>query len=76
MQWVKNRLHPLFDSPARFSLRDHSEQGQGLTEYLILLILISLVSIGVVQGLGAKIKNRIKFSTEQIGSKLILEPRD
>lgn len=45
-----------------------NESGQGLTEYLILLILISVVSITVVTQMGGAIDNRFKAAKEKIQS--------
>jgi Flp pilus assembly pilin Flp len=44
------------------------ESGQTLTEYLSLLILISLVALGTVGKLGRTIKRQIKSADEKIGS--------
>lgn len=40
--------------------------GQGLTEYLILLVLVAVLSIGVVKALGERIKTRFDQSKEKI----------
>lgn len=40
--------------------------GQGLTEYLILLVLISLVSIAAVKSLGSTIQRKIQMAREHI----------
>ncbi len=48
-------------------------KGQGLTEYLILVVLIGVVSIGIVSELGTTIKGRIKFIKEQLTSKVQLD---
>lgn len=40
--------------------------GQGLTEYLMLLMLISVVAIGVTSSLGGQIKTKIETITRQI----------
>ena len=42
--------------------------GQGLTEYLILLILISLVSIAAVKGLGGTIQKKFADTRKHIAS--------
>ena len=41
-------------------------KGQGLTEYLILLILIAVASIGATITLGKRIKERIQKAEETI----------
>lgn len=42
------------------------ESGQGLTEYLVLLILISVASITIVTQLGGAIENRFRAAKEKI----------
>lgn len=37
-----------------------NQKGQGLTEYLILVMLISIVTIGAVKTLGKEIKSQIQ----------------
>ncbi|GEM_PF-655537 len=44
------------------------QSGQTLTEYLSLLILISLVAVGTVGKLGRTIKRQIKSAEEKIDS--------
>ncbi|MFN7685310.1 MAG: Flp family type IVb pilin [Oligoflexia bacterium] len=43
-----------------------SPSGQGLTEYLILLILISMVSIAAVRTLGSRIKGKLQQAHEEV----------
>lgn len=43
-----------------------NQRGQGLTEYIILLLLISIVSIAAVQKLGGTIKRRINKANQEI----------
>ena len=45
-----------------------NESGQGLTEYLVLLILISVASITIVTQMGGAIDNRFKAAKEKIQS--------
>lgn len=47
-----------------------NSRGQGLTEYLILMILIAIVAIGASQQLGTAIKGRIDSTKEHINAKL------
>ena len=42
------------------------ENGQGLTEYLVLLILISVASITIVTQVGGAIENRFRAAKEKI----------
>ena len=44
----------------------HSNSGQGLTEYLILLVLISLVSIAAVRSLGGTIQRKMSMVRNHI----------
>ena len=45
--------------------------GQGLTEYLMILMLISIVAMGVTQSLGKNIKAKIKQIHETIDREVI-----
>lgn len=47
-----------------------NSSGQGLTEYIILLMLVAIVSIGVVNTLGDTVKKKIEQAKEQINSKV------
>ena len=42
------------------------QKGQGLTEYLILMVLISLVSIAAVKSLGGTIQRKLQMAREHI----------
>ncbi|MBU6376047.1 MAG: hypothetical protein KGQ59_08635 [Bdellovibrionales bacterium] len=60
-----NRLtrFPPFSLP---SVHSEKELGQGLTEYLILLVLISLVSIAAVRSLGGTIQGKLTLVRNHI----------
>lgn len=45
-----------------------NEQGQGLTEYIVLLMLVAVISIGMVQTLGKTIKSKIQEANNHINS--------
>jgi Flp pilus assembly pilin Flp len=45
-----------------------NDSGQGLTEYLVLLILISVASITIVTQMGGVIQNRFRAAKEKIQS--------
>lgn len=45
-----------------------NESGQGLTEYITLLLLIAVLSIGVTQTLGKRVKQKIEEASNQINS--------
>lgn len=45
-----------------------NESGQGLTEYLVLLILISVASITIVTQIGGAVQNRFRAAKEKIQS--------
>jgi len=49
-------------------LKINNAVGQGLTEYLILLVLIAVVSIGVTTTLGKTIKDKIQTARTRINS--------
>ncbi|MBS1962964.1 MAG: hypothetical protein JST04_12165 [Bdellovibrionales bacterium] len=44
------------------------ESGQGLTEYLVLLILIAVASITIVTQMGGAVQNRFRAAKEKIQS--------
>ena len=46
------------------------QKGQGLTEYLILLMLISVVSIVAAKSLGGTIKEKIQVARNHINKEL------
>ena len=45
-----------------------NEEGQGLTEYITLLVLISLVAVGAAKSLGRNVRDKIKTAREHINS--------
>jgi len=47
--------------------------GQGLTEYIILLLLVSVTSIVAVRSFGGTIKRKIQQAREQINEQVSLE---
>ncbi|MGK5084004.1 hypothetical protein WDW37_11955 [Bdellovibrionota bacterium FG-1] len=47
-----------------------NSSGQGLTEYITLLLLISIVSMVAAQSLGGAIKRKIEVATRHINSDL------
>lgn len=51
------------------------ERGQGLTEYLILLLLVSVVSIAAVRSFGNTVKDKLQVIRSHIESDVTLEDR-
>lgn len=51
---------------AQVSMTLKNRRGQGLTEYLILMVLISLVSIAAVKSLGGTIQRKLQMAREHI----------
>jgi len=49
-----------------------NERGQGLTEYLILLLLVSVVSITAVKTLGSTVKDKFQVIRNHINSDVVL----
>jgi hypothetical protein len=47
-----------------------NRRGQGLTEYLILLILVAVVAIGVTRELGRTVANKIEIAKKRISSEV------
>lgn len=43
-----------------------NDRGQALTEYLILVLLIAVAAITTVQGLGGRVKAKLKVISNQI----------
>ena len=43
------------------------ESGQGMTEYALILALVSIVAIGALIGLGGKVKDVFKDITDKMG---------
>ena len=50
-----------------------SELGQGLTEYLMIMILVAVVSIVAVKSLGSTVKSKIQEAREHING---ISPND
>ena len=42
------------------------QKGQGLTEYILLVLLIGVVSIGAVKSLGTEINSKIKQARDSL----------
>lgn len=45
---------------------ENPESGQGLTEYLILLMLVAMVSIGATRSLGSLIREKLKQARAEL----------
>jgi Flp pilus assembly pilin Flp len=54
-------------------MKIRSERGQGLTEYLILLMLVCVVSIAAVQSLGKEVKTKIQKVKEKINQEVTID---
>lgn len=50
-----------------------NQDGQGLTEYITLLLLIAIVSLGVTKTLGKEIKRNIQQAKDHLNKELTLE---
>jgi Flp pilus assembly pilin Flp len=48
----------------------HNQRGQGLTEYIVLLMLVSVISISAVSLLGRTVKGKIEEANKAINSKV------
>lgn len=49
----------------RFQKALHSEKGQGMAEYALILVLIAIVCLAATKGLGTNIRDKLnKVSTE------------
>ncbi len=54
-------------------MKNMNRRGQGLTEYLVLLFLVTVVSIGVISQLGGMIKQNMRQAKDTIERHLTLE---
>ena len=54
-----------------FSIRNQS--GQGLTEYLILLVLVAVLSIAAAKSLGGTIKDKLQTARKHINEEVSFE---
>jgi Flp pilus assembly pilin Flp len=52
------------------------QKGQGLTEYIALLLLIAVVSVTAVSTLGRTVKRKIQQAQKEINSEISLHARD
>ncbi len=50
-----------------------NQKGQGLTEYLILLLLISVASIAATKALGGVVKEKLQEARNHINSEVVLQ---
>lgn len=49
------------------------QSGQGLTEYLILLLLVSVVSIAAVKSLGGTVKKKIQQARKAVHEEVVID---
>jgi Flp pilus assembly pilin Flp len=54
-------------------IRKLNESGQGLTEYLILLMLVAVVSIAAVRSLGGTVKSKLETARRHIHSDVTID---
>lgn len=52
-----------------------NKSGQGLTEYLMLMILVAVISIGAVRAVGNTISEKFKRVREQIWNEIDFDQR-
>ncbi len=45
-----------------------NEKGQGLTEYITLLVLVSLVAVGATKSMGRHVRDKIRKARDHINS--------
>lgn len=48
-----------------------NQSGQGLTEYIILLMLVSIISIAVVKQFGGTVKDKFSQAEAQVKSEVV-----
>lgn len=54
--------------PQEDAMKSLNRKGQGLTEYLILMILVAVVSIAAARSLGNTVKQKLQMAREHIES--------
>lgn len=47
-------------------MKSNSESGQGLTEYLILLMLVAIVSVGATRSLGHVLRDKLQQARNEL----------
>jgi Flp pilus assembly pilin Flp len=57
---------------ARMKQNGRNEEGQGLTEYLVLILLISVVSIAAAKALGNTVKRKLQEAEHHINQDVTL----
>ena len=50
-----------------------NRSGQGLTEYLILVLLIAVVSIAAAKSLGGAIKGKLRMARDHVQKDVVLD---
>lgn len=48
------------------------QKGQGLTEYIMLMLLVCLISVGIVGSLGKAIKSKLEVAKDHINKEITL----
>lgn len=52
-----------------------NEQGQGLTEYITLLVLVSLTAVAITRSLGKSVKGAIRKARDHISTQIVLKEK-
>lgn len=52
-----------------------NQKGQSLTEYMILMVLVSLAAVGLTQSLGKSIKKTIRKARDRIDKEIVFKER-
>lgn len=50
-----------------------NQKGQGLTEYMTLLVLVSLVAVGAARTLGTTVRSKIETATRHVNQDINFE---
>jgi Flp pilus assembly pilin Flp len=50
-----------------------NSSGQGLTEYVMLLVLVSLAAVGITKSLGKSVKGQIKKAQQRIDTGIVFK---
>lgn len=59
-------------APSRSKRPTLNQSGQGLTEYIVLLLLVAMCSVAATTTLGSRIKQKIRLATDHINSDITI----
>ncbi|MFZ9594919.1 MAG: Flp family type IVb pilin [Bdellovibrionia bacterium] len=60
-------------APLLFKAMTKDQRGQGLTEYITLLVLISLVSVAAVKTVGSRLRAKLETAQKRIHEQIAFD---